>query len=101
MNSTTLVSPEWWLPMGAYDLAVNEMFKPKATGLDDRAHYALNIAGVLRRGVSQAAAAQALDTAGNSFGRAYPATDRDRSYVLARLPRMSVRSCGPNGHRSP
>src|SRR4051812_5809358 len=91
-GTMTLVSPEWWLPMGAYDLAVNEMFKPKATGLDDRAHYALNIAGVLKRGVSHTAAAQALDTAGNGFGRAYPATDRDRSYVLARLPRMSVSS---------
>jgi predicted permease len=91
-GTMTLVSPEWWLPMGAYDLAVNEMFKPKATGLDDRVHYALNIAGVLKRGVSQTAAAQALDTAGNGFGRAYPATDRDRSYVLARLPRMSVSS---------
>ena len=91
-GTMTLVSPEWWLPMGAYDLAVNEMFKPKATGLDDRSHYALNIAGVLKRGVSQTAAERALDTAGTGFGSAYPATDRDRSYVLARLPRMSVSS---------
>lgn len=91
-GTMTLVSPEWWLPLGAYDLAVNEMFRPKATGLDDRSHYALNIAGVLKRGVSQTAAERALDTAGNGFGRAYPATDRDRSYVLARLPRMAVSS---------
>src|SRR5262245_27536453 len=34
-GTMTLVSPEWWLPTGAYDIAVNEMFKPKATGLDD------------------------------------------------------------------
>ena len=91
-GTMTLVSPEWWLPMGAYDLAVNEMFKPKATGLDDRAHYALNIAGALKEGVSLSAAQQALDAAGNSFGQAYPATDRDRSYLLARLPRLSVSS---------
>jgi predicted permease len=91
-GTMTLVSPEWWLPTGAYDIAVNEIFKPKATGLDDRSHYALSLAGVLKRGVSQAAAEQALDAAVADFGRVYPASDRDRALVLARLPRMSVNS---------
>jgi predicted permease len=91
-GTMTLVSPEWWLPTGTYDIAVNEMFRPKTTGLDDRSHYALNLAGVLKRGVTQAAAEKALDAAVADFGRAYPATDRDRALVLAPLPRMSVNS---------
>jgi putative ABC transport system permease protein len=91
-GTMTLVSPEWWLPTGAYDIAVNEMFRPKATGLEDRAHYAFNLVGVLKPGVARAAAERALDAAVADFGRAYPATDRDRAHVLAPLPRMSVSS---------
>ena len=44
----TLVSPEWWFPLGSFDIVVNEMFKQRATGLNDRGHYALNLAAALR-----------------------------------------------------
>ena len=33
-GTITLVSPQWWFPLGSYDTIVNEMFKAAATGLD-------------------------------------------------------------------
>jgi hypothetical protein len=55
------VSPQWWLPIGAYETITNEMFKDRATGLMDRQNYALNLAGVLKPGVTRSMAGPALD----------------------------------------
>ena len=91
-GTMTLVSPEWWFPLGSFDVIVNEMFKQRATGLVDRGHYALNLAGALRPGLSREAAVQALDSLGRRMEVEYPVTDKDRTFVLAALPRMGVSS---------
>jgi len=95
-GTMTLISPEWWLPLGAYDVAVNEMFKQKATGLGDRSNLSLNVAGALKSGTTAAAAEKALDVVSRSLEREYPDSDRDRQYVLAKLPRMDVSSSPEN-----
>jgi predicted permease len=99
-GTMTIVSPEWWLPLGAYDIAVNEMFKYRAAGLGDRANLALNIAGALKNGTTAGAAEKALDTVARGLEREYPGTDSDRVYVLAPLPRMDV-SSSPENDSSP
>jgi predicted permease len=86
------VSPQWWLPIGAYETITNEMFKDRATGLMDRQNYALNLAGVLKPGVTQPMAGPALDAFASSLGAEYPGSDRDRTFLIAPLPRMSVSS---------
>lgn len=91
-GTMTLVSPEWWFPLGSYNIVVNEMFKLRDTGLADRRTHALNLAGALRAGLGRPAAEQALDVVGRRLGIEYPASDRDQTYVLAGLPRMSVSS---------
>ena len=91
-GTMTIVSPEWWLPIGMYDRMVNEMFRPRATGLDDRLNNAFNLVGVLRPGVTKATAEKELDALAVRLAAEYPDTDKDRAFVLAGLPRMSVSS---------
>jgi predicted permease len=91
-GTMTLISPEWWFPLGSYDIVVNELFKVRDTGLFDRRNHVLNLAGALQSGLTASVGEQALDVVGRRLGAAYPASDRDRVYVLGRLPRMSVSS---------
>jgi predicted permease len=91
-GTMTLISPEWWFPLGSFDIVVNEMFKQRNTGLTDRGHYALNLAAALRPGVTRAAAEKALDAFGRQLDAAYPSTDKDQTFALSGLPRMSVSS---------
>ena len=83
------VSPQWFLPIGSYDAITNAMFKQRDTGLDDRMNHALNLAGALKPGVS---AGPALDAFARSLGTAYPDSDRDRTFLVSRLPRLTVSS---------
>jgi putative ABC transport system permease protein len=87
-----IVSPQWWLPIGAYETITNAMFRDRATGLMDRQNHALNVAGVLKPGVTKAMADPALDAFARSLGAEYPGTDRDRTFLVAPLPRMTVSS---------
>ena len=91
-GTMTLVSPQWWFPIGSYDLIVNEMFKQRASGLTDRANYALNLAGALKPGMSAAGAESALNAVAAQMERDFPATDRDQTLSLAPLSRLGVSS---------
>lgn len=89
LRTGTLISTDWWFPLGTYDRLINELFGAK--GLDDRGNLSLFAAGVLTPGVTKAAAAQALDALSSHLAEEFPATDRDRSFVLT-----SVRRLDPN-----
>jgi predicted permease len=91
-GTMTIVSPEWWFPLGAYDAIVNDMFKQRMTSLTDRGNRALNLAGALKPGVAVAAAERALDDLARRLDRDYPDTDRNHTFQLAGLPRMAVSS---------
>ena len=91
-GTMTLMSPQWWFPLGSYDIIVNEMFKQRTTGLTDRGNYAVNIAGVLKPGVGRVAADKALDAFAKQLDAEYAGTDHDQTFLLASLPRMGVSS---------
>lgn len=97
-GTMTLVSPEWWFPLGSYDTIVNEMFKTRTTGLTDRGNYPLNLAAALRAEVTEAAAASALDALGKRLSDEYPGTDKNQIFTLGPLPRMSVSSQPESGN---
>jgi hypothetical protein len=78
-GTMTMVAPQWWFPLGSYNILMNEMFRETGTGLDDRANHALNLAGALRSGLTREAAELALNGVGEQIGGAYPATDRNRA----------------------
>jgi predicted permease len=91
-GTMTLVSPQWYFPLGSYDIVVNEMFKQRATGLTDRGNYALNIAGAIKTGVSPPAAESALNAVAAQMARDFPATDKDQSLSVAPMSRLGVSS---------
>src|SRR5262245_55213572 len=97
-GTMTLVSPEWWFPLGSYDAIVNEMFKQRATGLTDRGNYPLNLAAALRPGVTAAAAAPVLDAFGKRLSDEYPGTDKNQTFLLGPVPHMSVSSQPESGN---
>src|SRR5262249_28010572 len=47
-GTLSMVSPEWWFPLGTYDTVVNDIFKQRITGLIDRGNHPMNVAGALR-----------------------------------------------------
>ncbi len=86
------VSPQWYLPIGSYETIANAVFKDSDGGLSERKNHALNLAGALKPGVNHAAATTALDVFAKSLDAQYPGTDRDRTFSVSSLPRMSVSS---------
>src|SRR4051794_2197462 len=91
-GTMSLVSPQWWFPLGSYDSIVGEIFKQRTTGLSDRGNYAVNIVGMLKPGTTRPAADQALDRFARQLDAEYPATDHDQVFMLGGLPRLSVSS---------
>jgi len=91
-GTMALLSPEYWFPLGAYDAVENQMFKSGTGGLGDRTNYPLNLAGILKPGVTTEAADARLDQFARELGQAYTGTDRDRTFLTAPLPRMGVSS---------
>jgi predicted permease len=91
-GTMTLVSPQWWFPLGSYDIVVHEVFKQRTTGLMDRGNYAVNLAGVLKPGMGRAAVGKALDAFAKQLDAEYAGTDHDQTFLVAGLPRMGVSS---------
>ena len=91
-GTMSIVSPQWWFPLGSYDSIVGEMFKERATGLTDRGNYAVITAGIIKPGTSRTAADQALDRFARRLDTAYPGTDHDQTFLLGSVPRMSMSS---------
>jgi predicted permease len=91
-GTMTLLAFEWYFPLGLYDSIVNDMFKQKTSGLSDRANHAINLAGVLKPGVTAESAERPLDRIAARLGSEFPATDRDRQFLLAQLPRLGISS---------
>jgi len=97
-GTMSLLSPEWWFPLGSFDIIVAEMFKQRATGLTDRGNYPLNLAAALRDSVSRSSAESMLDAFGQRLSDEYPATDKNQIFSLGTLPHMSISSQPEGGN---
>jgi predicted permease len=95
-GSMVLMTPELFLPLGVYELVVNDLFQDGSahTRLNDRETEALVLAGRLRPGVTEAAAAPQLEQLARRLEEAYPAANKNQTLVTHRLPRMGT-STGP------
>jgi predicted permease len=89
-GTMAIIAPELYLPLGMFDVVVNDIFKNKGTGLDDRSHATLILAGRLKDGVDLDAAKARLETVSTELERAYPAENRNQRLTVSRLPRMST-----------
>jgi predicted permease len=89
-GTMALISPDMWVPLGMFDVVVNDMFKNSGSGLADRTNPSLVVAGRLRAGITPEAAAPRLDALSRQLERAYPAENRDQLLTISPLPRMST-----------
>ena len=86
-----LISPDMWLPLGMFDVVVNDMFKNSGSGLADRTNPGLVVAGrAAGPGSRRQAAAPRLDALSRQLERAYPAENHDQLLTVSPLPRMST-----------
>jgi predicted permease len=88
-GTMAILSPDLWFPIGVYDQIVTDIFKQQH-GIGERAGDALMVLGRLKPGISMAAAAPRLDQVARQLSDAYPETDRDRTFTLARLQRLGM-----------
>ena len=99
-GTMALLAPEMWLPLGMFDVVVNDVFKNRGTGLGDRGHHALIVAGRLKPGVDQAAATTRLEVIAQQLEAAYPAENKDRTLQVQKLSRMAT-STSPQDDSGP
>jgi predicted permease len=99
-GTMALVAPEMWLPLGMFDIVVNDIFKNRGTGLGDRNNHPLVLAGRLKPGLTSQAATERLDLIARRLEQAYPAENKDQTLLVNRLPRMST-STSPQTDRGP
>jgi predicted permease len=89
-GTMAMVAPELWLPLGMFDVVVNDMFKNRGTGLGDRSNHGLIVAGRLKEGVDAAAASARLDVLSRQLENAYPGENKNQTLLIHDLPRMST-----------
>jgi predicted permease len=88
-GTTAMISPELYLPLGVYEMAVND-FEGVDRALAARSNHDLILVGRLRPGVSQKSADALLATMASQLAKAYPEDDKDQTFLVQRLPRMGI-----------
>ncbi|HVD91664.1 MAG TPA: ABC transporter permease [Vicinamibacterales bacterium] len=99
-GTMALLSPDMWLPLGMFDVVVNDIFKNNGSGLADRSSLSLVVAGRLKPGVTLAGAAARLDALSRQLEHAYPADNKQQLLTVNPLSRLST-STSPSSDAGP
>jgi predicted permease len=99
-GTMALFAPEMWLPLGMFDVVVNDIFKNNGLPFSDRRNQALVVAGRLKPGVSLAAAAPRLEALSRQLEEAYPAENKNQLLTVNPLPRLGT-STSPSSDSGP
>jgi predicted permease len=94
-GTSALLSPEVYVPLGVYELLVND-FAAQARPLAARDNHSLILIGRLRPAVSQAGADRQLVAVAASMEQAYPAVNKDQGLVVRPLSRMAISTSPQN-----
>ena len=89
-GTMALVSADVYLPLGMFDVVMNDRFKETDLSLGDRSNTALIIAGRLRAGLTEEMASSRLDVLSRQLEAAYPAENKDQALTISKLPRMAT-----------
>ena len=89
-GTMALISPEMWLPLGMFDVVVNDLFKNNGLPFADRRNQTLVLAGRLKPGVTIETATARLDALSRQLERAYPAENKDQVLTVNPLPRLGT-----------
>ncbi len=88
-GTTALISPELYFPLGVYESMMND-FEGHTRPLAARDNPTLMLVGRLRQGLTQPAADAQLSTVASRMRSAYPAENKDQTFVVGTLSRMNV-----------
>jgi predicted permease len=99
-GTMALISPEMWLPLGMFDVVVNDIFKNGGVGLADRRSQALVLAGRLKPGFTVKSVGSRLDALSRQLERAYPAENKEQLLTVNPLPRLGT-STSPSSDAGP
>lgn len=95
-GTMAMVGAELYLPLGMFDVIVNDLFWNERLPLSDRANPALLVAGRLNDDVGSEQAAVRLDALSQQLEAAYPGENKNQQLSVNPLPRMSS-SPSPGG----
>src|SRR5262245_1277049 len=99
-GTMALITPEMWLPLGMFDVVVNDIFKNNGAGLADRRTQALVVIGRLKPGVTLKSAEPRLEALSVQLERAYPAENARQLLTINPLPRLGT-STSPSSDAGP
>ena len=88
-GTMALVAPEAWLPLGMFDVVVNDFFKNTGKGLADREAGTIIVFGRLKPGLTLDVANARLQTLSQQMAMA-AAENKDQAITVSPLPRMST-----------
>ena len=91
-----LLGPELYFPLGLFDQLTNDFQGESKRTLEHRDAYNLMLVGRLAPGVGKEAAKAALSTYATTLEKTFPAEQKDQTFTLGKLPRLSS-SDAPEG----
>jgi predicted permease len=91
--AASIISPEFWLPTGTYEMVVNDMFRTAEHPLlGDRLNHSLMLFGRLKPGVDVAKTESLLAGLSTELQREYPAENKNQVLLAHALTRFGVSS---------
>jgi predicted permease len=88
-GTTALLSPEFYFPLGDYELLEND-FEGGGRQLAARSTHELILIGRLQPGRTEKSADALLATTASQLAAAYPDDDRDQTFLVRPLSRLSI-----------
>lgn len=89
-GTTVVIGPEFYLPLGMYEVLANDFMNEKRLRLDDRGHHCLRLVGRLQRGLDRSAAEGRIQAVAKQLAEAYPDANKDYTIELRKLSRMTM-----------
>ncbi|MDP8981381.1 MAG: ABC transporter permease [Acidobacteriota bacterium] len=89
-GTTALISAELYAPLGMYESLVNDFAGGSGRALAARDNAGLILVGRLRPGLSAAAADSQLAAVASQMERAWPAENKDQTFIARPLSRLGV-----------
>jgi len=88
-GTTALISSELYLPLGAYQSVIND-FEGHGRSLESRDNHRLILVGRLLPGMTSQQAAAQLAVVASQLEKAYPAENRNQTFITSPLSRLSI-----------
>jgi predicted permease len=89
-GTMALAAPDLWLPLGVFDTIVRDRFTTTGTGLADRGHAGLILAGRLKPGIGDEVVRARLEALSAQLAEAHPEHNRDQVLTTHPLARTST-----------